>query len=232
MTMTPPRSNILVRNTQPEDFPAIIELSKAVYSFPPHWNETLLASHLKVFPEGQFVAIDSSSKKLVGMAASLIIRWDDYTFHGSWKDFTARGMLTNHDPGRGRTLYGAEVMVSPDVQRGGIGSALYAARRCLVEDLKLPRIRAGARLRGYYRYADRMSAEDYAVKVIRGELKGMTLAFQLKQGFRVLAVVADYLPGDPESLGYGAVIEWINKQIATPLDYGDHDPKFNPLVPL
>lgn len=226
--MTSPGPDILVRNTRPEDFRAIVDLSKAVYSFPPHWNETLLASHFEVFPEGQFVAIDPASGHLVGMAASLIIRWDDYDFHGSWKDFTAGGRLTNHDPVRGRTLYGAEVMVSPAVQRRGIGSALYAARRRLIEKLRLPRLRAGARLRGYYRYADQMSAEDYAIKVIRGEVEGMTLAFQLKQGFRVLAVVSDYLPGDPESLGYVAVIEWINQQVATPSDYGPRDPKFDP----
>ena len=229
--MTLRKSDILVRNTRPEDFPAIIALSKDVYSFPPYWNETLLASHLKVFPEGQFVAIDSSSGTLVGMAASLIIRWDDYDFHGSWKDFTDAGLFTNHDPTRGRTLYGAEIMVSPSVQRGGIGTAIYAARRRLVEDLKLPRIRAGARLRGYYRYADQMSAEDYAIKVIRGEIEGMTLAFQLKHGFRVLAVVSDYLPGDPESLGHVAVIEWINELVATTSDYGHRDPKFEPVLP-
>lgn len=230
--MTPPKFNILIRQTQPKDFPEIIALSKAVYSFPPHWNETLLTSHLEVFPEGQFVAIDSNTGTLVGMAASLIIRWDDYDFHGSWRDFTAGGMLTNHDPARGKTLYGAEIMVSPSLQRAGIGSALYAARRQLAENLRLPRIRAGARLRGYYRYADQMSAEDYAIKVIRGEIKGMTLAFQLKHGFRVLAVVSDYLPGDPESLGHVAVIEWINEQVATPLDYGERDPKFDPHVRL
>lgn len=229
--MSPPGSDIFVRNTQAEDFPAIVELSKAVYSFPPHWNDTLLASHLKVFPEGQFVAVDPASGKIVGMAASLIIRWDDYDLHGSWQDFTDRGTFANHDPGRGRTLYGAEVMVSPAVQRRGIGSALYAARRRLVEDLKLPRLRAGARLRGYYRYADQMSAEDYTIKVIRGELPGMTLAFQLKHGFRVLAVVSDYLPGDTEGLGHVAVIEWINELVATPLDYGDSDPKFDPVLP-
>jgi len=228
--MNPSPSSILTRHTQPEDFPAIIALSKAVYSFPPYWNETQLASHLKVFPEGQFVAIDSTSGTLVGMAASLIIRWDDYDFHGSWKDFTNGGMFTNHDAARGRTLYGSEIMVSPSLQRKGIGSALYAARRRLVENLKLPRIRAGGRLRGYYRYADRMSAEEYAIKVIRGEIQGMTLAFQLKQGFRVLAVVSDYLPGDPESLGHVAVIEWINEQVATPSDYGARDPKFAPSI--
>lgn len=226
--MNTPVSDILVRNTSPEDFPAIMALSKAVYSFPPHWTERQLASHLEIFPMGQLVAIDSTTGTLVGMAASLIIRWDDYDLHGSWKDFTNHGMFTNHDPARGRTLYGAEVMVSPELQRRGVGSALYAARRRLVEDLKLPRIRAGSRLRGYHRYADRMSAEDYVVKVIRGELRGMTLAFQLKEGFRVLAVVSDYLPGDPESLGHVAVIEWINEQVATPGDYGSCDPKFDP----
>jgi len=229
--MTPRKSDILVRQTEPKDFPEIIALSKAVYSFPPYWNATLLSSHLKVFPEGQFVAIDSASGKLVGMAASLIIRWDDYELDGSWKDFTDGGLFTNHDPDRGRTLYGGEIMVSPAVQRGGIGSAIYAARRRLVEDLKLPRIRAGARLRGYYRYADQMSPEDYAIKVIRGEVKGMTLAFQLKHGFRVLAVVADYLPGDPESLGHVAVIEWINEKVASPTDHGPRNPKFEPILP-
>lgn len=228
--MTEPLSGIVVRNTVPDDFPAIMQLSKSVYSFPPHWTERQLVSHLTIFPEGQFVAIDSWSGELVGMAASLIIRWDDYDFHGSWKDFTDAGMFTNHDPVRGRTLYGAEVMVSPTLQRRGVGSAIYAARRRLVERLKLPRLRAGARLRGYYRYADQMSAEDYVTKVVRGEIKGMTLNFQLKQGFRVLAVVSDYLPGDPESLGYVAVIEWINEQVAAPADYGPRDPRFQPIA--
>ena len=229
MTLT--RSNILVRQTEPRDFLEIIALSKAVYPFPPYWSDKLLASHLKVFPEGQFVAIDQASGKLVGMAASLIIRWDDYDINGSWKDFTDGGFFTNHDPERGRTLYGAEIMVSPEVQRKGVGSAIYAARRQLVERLKLPRLRAGARLRGYYRYAGKMSPEEYTIKVVRGEIKGMTLAFQLKHGFRVLAVVSDYLPGDPESLGHVAIIEWINDQVATPSDYGPRNPKFAPLTP-
>lgn len=229
--MNVPLSAITVRNTRPSDFPGIIALSKAVYSFPPHWTERLLNSHLEIFPEGQLVAVDSTTGVVVGMAASLIIRWDDYDLHGSWQDFTDRGMFTNHDPARGRTLYGAEVMVSPHLQRRGIGAALYAARRRLVQQLKLPRLRAGARLRGYYRYAHLISAEEYTIQVVRGQIKGMTLAFQIKEGFRVLAVVPDYLPGDPESLGHVAVIEWINEEVATPEDYGPRDPKFAPLNP-
>ncbi|GEM_PF-1459647 len=43
------------------------------------------------------------------MAASLIVLWNDYDMKASWRDFTDHDMFTNHDPERGRTLYGAEV---------------------------------------------------------------------------------------------------------------------------
>jgi hypothetical protein len=34
----------------------------------------------------------------------------------------------------------------------------------------------------------------------------------LHRGFKVLKVVSGYLQYDPESLGYAAVIEWINPE--------------------
>ena len=107
-------------------------------------------------------------------------------------------------------------MVDPQLRRGGVGSALYEARRGLVRRLGLTRIRAGARLSLYHRWADRMSAEAYVERVVAGELEDPVLRFQLRQGFRVLAVVADYLPQDPASLGYAAVIEWLRPDPAPP----------------
>jgi GNAT superfamily N-acetyltransferase len=219
-------SAIIVRHTRPEDFAGIIEMTRQVYPDSIPWSETQLASHLNVFPEGQFVAVESDTQRVVGMAASLIILWDDYDLTASWRDFTDTGMFTNHDPSRGRTLYGAEVMAAPDRRRLGIGKKLYAARRELVERLGLLRIRAGARLRGYHKYAAQLSAEDYVIKVIRGELRDPTLSFQLKQGFHVLAVVSGYLRHDPQSLGYAAVIEWLNERVAKPEDYAGRDPRF------
>lgn len=167
-----------------------------------------LASQLAVFPEGQMVAVDAVTGDVVGMAASLIVDWDDYDVGDSWRDFTDHGYFTNHDPA-GRTLYGAEVMVDPGHRRRGVGSTLYAAREALVERLGLARIRAGARLSGYGRRASRISADAYVEKVIDGELDDPTLTFQLAHGFRVLAVVEDYLKRDPESLGWAAVVEWV-----------------------
>jgi GNAT superfamily N-acetyltransferase len=163
-----------------------------------------------VFPEGQLVAVDAATERIVGMAASLVVLWDDYAIEGSWRDFTDAGMFTNHDPLRGHTLYGAEVMVDPVCQGRGVGTLLYGARRDLARRLGLWRIRAGARLREYHRHAAALSAEEYVARVVRGELGDATLSFQLRRGFRVIAVIPHYLRHDPESLGYAAVIEWLN----------------------
>ncbi|MGE5233206.1 MAG: GNAT family N-acetyltransferase [Acidobacteriota bacterium] len=189
----------------------MIALSRAVYPDSQPWSEEQLASHLRVFPEGQLVAVDER-QRVVGMAASLIVRWDEYDVAGSWRDFTDHGFFTNHDPEHGRTLYGAEVMVDPDCQGSGVGSKLYEARRELVRRLGLRRIRAGARLRGYHRYAGRMSPEEYTRAVERAEITDPTLSFQLHRGFTILAVVSGYLRHDPESLGHAAVIEWKNPE--------------------
>ena len=209
-----------------EDFSPIRELTRKVYPASVPWKDEQLASQLQVFPEGQLTAVESDTQHVVGLALSLIIRWDDYEPSASWLDFTNYGMFTNHDPENGRTLYGAEVMVDPAAQRRGVGSKLYQARRALVQRLGLRRIRAAARLRGYHRHAKRLSAEEYVRKIVRGELRDPTLSFQIKHGFEVIAVVEGYLRHDPESLGYAAVIEWLNPEVAKPEDSAGRDPRF------
>lgn len=218
--------SIKVRNSRESDFFAIQKLCKKVYPDSPVWTEEQLKSHLNLFPEGQFVAFDEKSHEIVGMSASLIIKWDEYDFKDNWKSFTDSGLFTNHDPDSGRTLYGAEVMVAPEVQGSGVGTLLYEAREHLTKSLKLLRIRAGARLRGYGAYSKDLNPEDYVLKVIRGELSDPTLTFQLKRGFRVLHVISEYLKFDSESLGYAAVIEWLNKEVAEPSHYSKGNPKF------
>jgi GNAT superfamily N-acetyltransferase len=217
MTTTSPVAR--VEQTSPADFDGIIELTREVYPGSRPWSERQLASHLEIFPEGQIVAKDIVTGHVVGMAASLIVFWDDYDMTSSWRDFTAGGMFTNHDPALGRTLYGAEVMVSPSRQGQGIGAALYATRRQIALRFGLLRIRAGARLRGYGKHADDMSPEEYVRKVVDGVISDPTLSFQLKHGFHVLAAVKNYLRDDPASRGYAAVIEWLNPDVATEDDY-------------
>lgn len=217
---------VIVRNTRPEDFHAINKLCRRVYPNAQPWDDAMLSLHRAAFPEGQFVAAEQGTGRLLGMAASLIVRWDDYDPGATWRTFTAHGTFANHDPAMGRTLYGAEVMVDPHTQGRGVGKKIYAARRTLCRKLGLARIRAGSRLRGYARYADEMSAEQYVIAVIGGELRDATLSFQIKQGFRVIAVAEGYLPNDPDSRGHAAVIEWLNDEVATPGDRAAADAKF------
>lgn len=215
----------MVRPTTPDDFQNIRALCRRVYPHDEPWEMKHLESHFDMFPEGQLVAVNESTHDIVGMAASLIVAWDDYDWQDTYLDFTDNYMFTNHDP-QGRTLYGAEVMVAPESQGQGVGKSLYKARREICHTLKLRRIRAGARLSGYHHYAKEMPPLEYTLRVINGELTDPTLTFQIKQGFRVFNLVQGYFEHDPQSLGHAALIEWINHRVASKKDYQKRDPMF------
>jgi GNAT superfamily N-acetyltransferase len=203
------RGAIHVRPTEPGDFPAIGRLARRVYPDDPDpWPGEYLQMQIRRFPEGQLVAIDGASGELVGMAASLRIEPDRYSWNASYVAMTDDGAFTNHDP-RGQTLYGAEVMVDPSCRRRGVGSAIYAARFALARRLGVDAILAGARLPGYDRYAAMMSAEEYVARVVKGQLADPTLSFQLRHGFTVLGVVPRYVDDRP-SRDHAALIEWLN----------------------
>lgn len=196
-----------VRQTRPEDIPALIELQARVYPSIPPWNRRKLREQLEVFPQGQVVA--ETDDGVVGCASSMIVMWDDWAESHSWKEITGAGTFENHNP-EGRTLYGAEVFVAPELRGSGVGHLLYEARRRLCRAMNLKRIIACGRLPGYQDYADEMSAEFYAQKVVWGDLRDMVLSFQLKEGFSYCGIVEDYLPEDKESCGHASIIAWLN----------------------
>ena len=208
-----------LRRLEARDFDAVADLGRKIYPESTPWTPEQLSAHLRVFPEGQFVVEETGTGRIVGYAATLIVFWDDYHMEANWRGFTDHGYFTNHDPGKGRTLYAADIMVDPESQGRGVGKLIYRAREDLMRERGLLRIRAGARLQGYYRYRDTHSPEAYVKEVVAGRLSDATLSFQLKRGFTVLGVVANYMRHDPLSLGFAAVIELLNAQVATPEDY-------------
>ena len=223
--MPEPLSDVRVRNTEPRDFEGIGALCLRTYPDTPPWSAEQLQSHLDVFPDGQFVAVMGPEERVVGMVASLIVNWEHYRMLADWDTFTSHGTLANHDS-KGRTLYGAEVMVDAKVQHQGIGDKLYEARRQLARRLRLLRIRAGARLRAYHEHAATHTPAQYVIDVVHGTLHDPTLSFQLREGFHVIGVVPHYLSDDPESQGYAAIIEWMNPDLVRAEHIADRPTEF------
>lgn len=145
------------------------------------WGEAHLHSHLRLFPQGQFVA--EHDGKIVGAASSLLVNLGaDPLRHHTWSGITDSGYFTTHDA-TADTLYGADVYVHPDARGPGGWAALYEARRDLCRRLNKRRILAGGRLWNYVDHADRMTPEEYAQRVVDGEIRDLVLSFQLREGF-------------------------------------------------
>jgi ribosomal protein S18 acetylase RimI-like enzyme len=202
---------VIVRNTRPEDIPKIVDLQKESFPYLARygniWQPEELKSHLRIFPEGQFVAVEPDGT-VVGSASTLIVLLNpDYAEH-TWKKITSNGMFTNHNS-TGDSLYGADISTHPKHRHEGIGGMLYDARKELVAKLNLRRMIAGGRLFNYSEYADKMSAFEYAQKVIKGELRDPVLSFELANGFNFIKILPNYLD-DVRSLNYASFIEWLN----------------------
>ena len=196
-----------VRNTRVEDIPALIALQARVYPTIPPWSQRKLREQLEVFPQGQIVV--ETDDGIVGCASALIVLWDDWAESHTWREITGAGTFDQHNPD-GRTLYGAEVFVDPEVRGLGLGHLLYEGRRNLCRAMNLKRIIACGRLPGYGAHADAMSAEFYAQKVVWGDFTDPVLSFQLREGFSYCGVIPDYLPEDVESHGNASLIVWLN----------------------
>lgn len=205
------RTKLIVRQATFNDLDALVQLNSDAYPELVEdgvvWNRRNLEAHLRMFPEGQGVVCDG--KKIVASCSSLVVHLgrDPYRDH-TWSGITDGGMFYNHDP-YGDTLYGADVNVHPEYRRRGCAQLLYKYRREICQRLNLRRIVLGGRLFNYHEYAERMSAEEYAWKVEAGEYRDRVLSFQLKQGFTLKKVMANYLR-DPQSRNFGTFLEWIN----------------------
>jgi ribosomal protein S18 acetylase RimI-like enzyme len=205
--------HLIIRNTRLDDIEQIVKLQQD--SFPilarydNIWHPEELKSHLQIFPLGQFVVVEEDGE-VVGSASTLIVTLNPEYAEHTWKGITSDGMFTDHNP-NGDSLYGADISTHPKFRHEGIGSMLYGARKELVLRLGLRRMISGGRLFNYQDYADKMSAFEYANKVINGELHDPVLSFELDNGFKFIKVLPEYLD-DIRSQNYASFIEWLNPQ--------------------
>jgi ribosomal protein S18 acetylase RimI-like enzyme len=203
---------ITIRNIHKNDIPKIIALQRKSFSdmatYGMIWPSAFLENHLRVFPEGQLCAELDKEKIVVASSSSLIISLKPTYREHRWHEVTGYGMFNNHNH-LGDSLYGADISTHPKFQRQGIGTMLYEARKDLVYKFNLKRMILGGRLYNYYKYAERMTALQYVQNVISGKFSDPVLSFQLKNGFRFIKILPDYLY-DERSLNYATFLEWVN----------------------
>lgn len=201
---------IVTREASRADIARLVDLNVAAYPVLARenvvWGERHLVSHQRVFPQGQLVA--ELDGRIVGAAASLIVDLGpDPLRHHTWSGVTDSGYFSNHNS-EADTLYGADVYVHPAARGQGVGAALYEARRQLCRRLNKRRILAGGRLWNYIDHAS-MAPEEYAARVVAGELRDLVLSFQLREGFVLRGVIPNYLQ-DPRSKNHASLLEWLN----------------------
>jgi ribosomal protein S18 acetylase RimI-like enzyme len=203
-------ATVLIRKVTKKDVPKIVELQNASFAdmaaYGMTWPSSYLYNHIRIFPEGQFCV--EINGKIVGSSSSLIVTLKPEHAEHTWNEVTGQGLFTNHDP-HGDSLYGADISVHPDFQNTGLATMMYDARKGLARKMNLRRVIAGGRLYNYFKHAKKMTAEEYVGKVVKGELKDPVLSLQIKNGFKLIKVLPNYLY-DKRSLNYASFIEWLN----------------------
>ena len=169
-------------------------------------REEHFLSHCRLFPEGNFVALDG--ERVVGLGSGFLIDFDFADSSHSFQDIIAEGYYTNHDPD-GDWYYGGDISVHPEYRGRGLARQLYDARKGVVKRLNRKGIVAGGLTPTYADYKDSLSYEDYIDKVVAGEIFGSTLSVQLRNGFEVAGILENYIE-DEASDNRATLIIWRN----------------------
>ena len=148
-------------------------------------------AHLRIFPEGQFVALDGG--RVVGATTTMRYHLDlrPHTF----LEVSGNLWMTTHEPS-GDWLYGLDLGVDPAWRRQGMARAFYRARQEQARALGLKGQITVGMMNGYGAVSHLMSPEDYFEGLRRGEIQDPTVSMQLSVGFVIRALIKGYL-SDP-----------------------------------
>jgi GNAT superfamily N-acetyltransferase len=208
-------SEVLIVNTQAERANECASLQPLCYptlAVEEQFSATHFARHVQLFPEGQFMALDTTTDKVVGTTAGFLIHFDridpGHFKHHTFFDAIAGGWLTNHNP-RGNYYYGVDMCVHPDYRGRGIARMLHDARKALVQRLGLKGQVLGGMMPGYANYKRVMTAHEYVHYVRAGLIYDSTFSTQLRNGFEFRGLLRDYI-SDPPTDGWSTLLEWRN----------------------
>lgn len=211
-------ANYQIRLVDPSQYQAIIAICQLVYPTETPYTVEELDDHRRVFPQGQFVAVDAVNNAVAGVHFTLRLRMIDFHIDDSWDVLTAGGSFLDHVQD-GPTLYGADIMVHPAHQHHGLAHALTDCTRALVVEERLWRMVGASRLPGFGKQMAMMSVEQYVEAVVKGDVFDPVLSLHLKDGWTVVRPIQGYLQHDEDSVGWAVVIQWINPDCPPPPEF-------------
>ena len=160
----------------------------------------------ELFPEGGFMVLDGD--KVVGIGLGIFVDYDISEPQHDLHEVAGEEGFGNHDPD-GDWYYGIDIAVHPDYRGRGIARRLYELRKEVVIDHNRKGFIAGGVLPGFVDHKHEMTAQEYVDAVVAGELFDPTLSVQLRNGFEVLGVIADYVE-DPTTDNWASFLLWRN----------------------
>lgn len=202
---------MVLRNICNDDIPKIVAIQRKSYpeiAAGQLYIPFFLENHINLFREGQFcVELDG---EIIASATCLMVSLEPEYAEHTWHDIILEYGNPHSKPAAGGdSLYVDDIVTHPDFRRLGIGTLLFNARKQVASKYNLRRIIGGGRIPNYGEYANKISAQAYVEKVKSGQIYDPVLTFQIRNGFRVIKVLSNYLY-DPSSLNYATFIEWIN----------------------
>ena len=202
---------MVLRNICDDDIPKIVAIQRESYpevAAGQLYIPLFLENHISLFREGQFcVELDGD---VVASATCLMVSLEPEYAEHTWHDIILEYGNPHSKPAAGGdSLYMDDLVTHPDFRRLGIGTLLFNARKQVASKYNLRRIIGGGRIPNYGEYANKISAQAYVEKVKSGQIYDPVLTFQIRNGFKVIKVLSNYLY-DPSSLNYATFIEWIN----------------------
>jgi predicted amidohydrolase/ribosomal protein S18 acetylase RimI-like enzyme len=221
MTETSP--TLIIRNALPEDVHDIIDLTEKAYPGMAPYSPAMIRGQINAFPEGVWVA--EHGGRIVGYCATIRLSEDRALKPHTWHSITGGGYGATHDS-EGEYLYGYEICVDPAMRRYRIGQRFYRERGRLAEELRLKGTVIAGRIPNYAKRRQHFnSPQEYIDAVKARKVRDPVLGFQLRNGFEVVGVLQNYLPGDNESGGYAAHMVWRNPLYSESADEAPRDGK-------
>lgn len=209
--------DITITSTQPHHARQLEALQEMV--FPSLSKESLIRTehylnHIKVFPEGQFVAV--TGDRVIGMTTTMRDNLNLHKHHSFIETF-GNGMLNNHLP-LGDWMHGLDIGTHPDFRGLGIARYLYEARQATVYSLGLKGQYTYGMLTGYGAVKKSINAQDYYDEVVAGKRKDPTVSRQMKNGFKPFGLIPNYVE-DPVCDGYAALLILVNDRLPNPVTF-------------